>query len=179
MATFEEQKAGIAAKYAAAAQAQNHRLFREAMSDHWELLREDNGAADDLTEALRASGRRILGKEITAKTVDELVDLVSNVREDMTESQRLSVFMEELLSMHEQPGPDVSPGRRAASGTRRSSFRPPLTRSKGIDYHADDFDYVDVDLTPNRSISAAAQGIIAVIVVAAFLGILLYFLNQL
>jgi hypothetical protein len=122
-----------------------------------------------------SAGRRILGKEITAKTVDELVDLVSNVREDMTESQRLSVFMEALLSTNQQPGPDVRPGR---SATATSSFYHPVRQQSRIDYNAEDFDYVDVDFTPNRSISAAAQGIIAVVVIAALLGCVLYLLNQ-
>jgi hypothetical protein len=179
MASFEETKGEIAEKYAAAAQTQNHRLFREAMKDHWQILREEDGPSDDLTQALKTSGRRILGKEITARTVDELVDLVSNVRQDMTESQRLSVFMEELLSVKEQVGPDIQPGRQAATAIRASSFGRPRSRSSGIDYRADDFDYVDVDFTPNRSISAAAQGIIAVVVLALILGGVLYLLNQL
>lgn len=176
MASFEEQKAEIAAKYASAAQSQNHRLFRTAMRDHWRLVTEKDGPSDDLTQAMVRAGYPILGKPVTAATIDELVDLVSNVREDMTESQRLSVFMQDLLAGRELTPQNERARRRPAAATlnTRGSF----SRGSRIDYNADDFDYVNVDFTPNRSISAAAQGIVAVIVLASLLGGLLYLLNQ-
>jgi hypothetical protein len=174
MATFEEKKREITERYAAAAQTQNHRLFRDVLVDHWELLREGDGPADELITALTSNGRRILGKQIDSVTVDELVDLVSSVREDMTESQRLSVFMQELLASNGRV-PARPQARRPAVAAPRFGRPLPSTRA---DYD-DDFDYPDVDFTPNRSIGAAAQGIIAVVVLLALLGGLLYLLNQL
>ena len=57
MATFDEKKREIAGHYAAAGSTQNHRLFREALKEHWELVRESDEPADDLIAALTANGR--------------------------------------------------------------------------------------------------------------------------
>ena len=146
MATFDEKKRDIAGRYAAAARTQNHRLFRDALKEHWALLREEDGPADELITALTTNGRRILGKPIDSTTVDELVDLVSNVREDMTESQRLSVFMQDLLASHGRVPAPRRETRRPAVTAPRFNRPMPSTRAE----YDDDFDYPDIDFTPNE-----------------------------
>ena len=179
MATFEERKGEIRQMYASAAASQNLRLLRQAMKEHQELVNDEGvNGTEDVMQALQAASRRVLGKEVSAVNVRELVQLVSSVREDMTDSQRLTLFMEDLLSPRPDdnlpaqkawPRPTTTSQRRIARYTQRQDQAREERRGP---------DYSDIDMTPNRSIGGAAWGVGLVLVAGAVIAGILYLIGQ-
>lgn len=177
MASFDERKAEIAADYARAAASQNLKLFRQTMLDHQELVLEEEGDARDLIQPLRASGRRIMGRPVTATTVVELIDLVSDVREGMTGSQQLTLFMQGLLTAEELGGADKREWKRPAPPPRhRTSLHLPRRRST---LSRPEGDFPDLDLDGQGFGDGAVRGIAMALGGLAVLGGFLYLLTLL
>ena len=177
MPSFDERVAEVKQQYATAASTQNHRLFRQAMKEHEDLVRDEGmNGTEDVTQALLAAGWRILGKPVTSANIRELIDLVSSVREDMTDSQRLGLFMEDLLSPR-QPIDDKRQTWSSPSPVAQRRIARYLERDRG-ESRRRGMDYEDIDMTPNRSIGGAALGITLVLAGGAIIAALLYLLNQ-
>ena len=178
MPSFEERVAEVKQQYAAAATTQNHRLFRQAMKEHEDLVKDEGvNGTEEVTQAMLASGWRILGEPVTGANIRELIDLVSSMREDMTDSQRLGLFMEDLLSPRQplDDKPQVWATPSAASQRRISRY---LERDKERGSRRV-MEYDDIDMTPNRSIGGAGLGIALVLTCGAIIAAVLYALNQL
>lgn len=176
MPSFDERILALKQQYAAAAATQNLKLFRATMKEHEDLVR-DHGpdGTQEVTQSLLASGWRILGKPVSVANIRELIDLVSTVREDMTDSQRMSLFFEELLGPH-QPFDDKARAWTDPSPAAKARISRFLAKDAKQERRRG-FRYEDIDMTPNRSLGGAALGAVFVLVGGGIVAVLLVLLN--